>query len=73
MSSFIFFTELLQIRYTLFRPRVTSGYVKVNHAMASPVTMTCVLLVISELTKEELITTLISVRSVLQVLYTPHS
>lgn len=55
-----------------FRPRVTSDYEKACHAMASLVTMTCVLLVISELTKEELVTTLISVKSVLQVLYTPY-
>ena len=49
---------------------MTSAYERVCHAMASHVTMTYVPPVISELTKEELATTLISVRGALQVLYT---
>lgn len=51
---------------------MTTDYERACHAMASLVMMTCVLLVISELTKEELVMTPISVRSVLQVLYTPY-
>ena len=73
MSSVILFAELPRITCTRFRPRVTSDFERVCHAMASRVMMTFVLLVISELTKQESVTILTSVRSVLQVLHTRKS
>ena len=67
MCSGTSFAALLLKRCTLLRPRETNVCKKDWHAMASRVTVISVLLVNSELTKQELVTAPMSVQSVLQV------